>query len=178
MDKKYICYHISRNDRRLGYGDEREIVLGETLTIDKFPSYGRVGLHGSESVLDALDSGSGSHLWLVEIYGDVDAGEHGVCGRNRTAIRDYGDILSLVVEFSGWCKDRNSRFHGVLEYDGIVNEHAKSAREAELRGDVYEANAYSAAALNAAEYVAAYSNERDAQNAWWAERLATVANII
>jgi hypothetical protein len=140
--KKYTAYHFSRNDDRLGHGDGRKIVLGETLSVDGKPKLCEHGLHGSIRLVDALGYASGSHLWVVEIWGKVDVGDDKICGNNRRAVVQYGDVLPLIAEFAYWCADRAAKYAAEsAEYA------AESAKYAEYAAEY--------AAESAAEYAAA-----------------------
>ena len=108
--KRYTAYHFSKNDDCLGYGDRRKIILGKTLAVPNKPSLCNYGLHGSMSIIDALGYASGSHLWIVEIWGDVDKGNDKLCGTHRKAIRNHGNVLPLIVEFAKWCAGRAAEY--------------------------------------------------------------------
>ena len=98
-------WHFTRVGGWLGNNDPRQVRVGETLTVDGELQTGEHGLHFSERVIDALRYAPGSQLWRVE--GSAELLGHGICcGYSRTALEDYGDVLSLIVEFASWCACR------------------------------------------------------------------------
>ena len=48
------AYHLLNSDGRLGYQDNREVVVGETLEVDVEPELCAAGLHASVRCLDTL----------------------------------------------------------------------------------------------------------------------------
>lgn len=58
MDK-LLAWHFCSEDRRLGYGDGREIKEGESLRVEGTPVLCKFGLHASVRILDALKYASG-----------------------------------------------------------------------------------------------------------------------
>lgn len=129
--KKYIAYHWSRNDDCLGYGDGRQIVLGETLSVAGTPKLCHHGLHGSVSVVDALGYASGSHLWLVEISGRIQTSDDKICGLHRKAIIEYGDLLPIIVEFAFWCSSRAAESAKYAKYAAEYSKYAAESAECE-----------------------------------------------
>lgn len=169
--KKYICYHWSRNDDCLGHQDGRKIVLGETLSVDGIPSLCNHGLHGSLSVIDSLRYASGSHLWKVEIWGSVDMNDDILCGKNRKAIVEYGNLLPIILEFAYWCANRAKQYTNSTEY-------VKSAKYAFIAVDKYSkyaeyvADSIAKYAAKSAEYATNSSkSERLLQEQWWQDKL-------
>ena len=157
--KKIVAYHWSRNDDCLGYEDGRQIVLGKTLSISGKPILCEHGLHASVSIVDALGYAAGSHLWLVEISGKIQNSEDKLCGQNRKALIEYGDLLPIIVDFAFWCAER------VAEY---------AANCAKYAADYAAEDADDAA--NCAKFAANYAkfaadSEKLAQEEWWAEKL-------
>lgn len=145
--KKHTAFHWSRNDDRLGYGDGRKIVLGKTLSVKGKPEKCKHGLHGSESIMDALFYASGTHLWVVEIWGAVDTTDRDkICGQHRKAIAQYGDLMFLIVDFAKWCAVRSAEYAKSAE--SVAEYTAKSAKSAK--------------------------KERLAQEGWWYEKLAQI----
>ena len=66
-----IYYHFAHCDHagtpRLAYGDNREIKLGETLTVDLEPILCERGLHASRRIIDALGYARGSSIALCQV---------------------------------------------------------------------------------------------------------------
>ena len=169
-------YHFSNLEGTLNYGDGRKIVVGQTLTVYgpvKLCSY---GLHASPSVLDALKYAPGTRLWGVELGSDAIHDPDKSVSTSRTAVRDYGDVLPLVVEFSQWCAARAARAAAAYAADArAAAAYAAYAADAAA----YAANARAAAnaanaAANAAARAAHYAAERAEQNRWWKQKLQTI----
>jgi len=124
MTKKYVGFHFSNLAGTLANGDGRKIVLGETLSVEGSPELCSFGLHWSEQVRQALKYGN-ARLWLVEGWGDVQRGDDKYCGTHRKAIKDYGNILPLIVEYAFWCSER------AAEYAAKYAEYAAAERKAQ-----------------------------------------------
>src|SRR5690606_12638336 len=116
MSNRVKAWHFSNNEGTLGYGDGRQIILGETLSADGKPVPCSYGLHGSKSIIDAMGYASGCRLWRVEIWGEIDEDDDKLCGRNRRALVDYGDIMPQIVEFAKWCAERAQEFAKSAKY--------------------------------------------------------------
>ena len=54
-----LMWHFLPADRRLGFGDGREVKVGETLTVEGEPVLCEHGLHGSSRARDALGYAQG-----------------------------------------------------------------------------------------------------------------------
>lgn len=113
--EKVLAWHLAPNDGCLGYGDNRKIEVGETLSVEGeiIPYY--FGLHGSEKLLDALAYSSGNLLCLTEIFGDLGKAWAKVAGRHRRCLAmkdasewfseialDYQKDISVMEEASGY----------------------------------------------------------------------------
>ena len=100
---KIYGWHFASEDKRLGYGDGREINVGETLTVDVTPELCEAGLHASPSALEALSLGRGPVACRVAVWGavvgpndshpDKFAGQH----RQVLAMVDASDLLREFV---------------------------------------------------------------------------------
>lgn len=128
---KKCAFHWSRNDDCLGYGDGRQIALGETLSVSGKPELCNHGLHGSESIVDALGYAAGSHLWVVEIWGNVDNGNDKLCGNHRKAVVEYGDLLPVIVEFTFWCSQRGGEY--TAEQEKLAQENWRRDKLSQIK---------------------------------------------
>ena len=153
--KKYTAFHFSNKAGTLGYGDGRQIRVGETLSVDCKPELCKIGLHGSQSVVDALGYAGGARLWKVEIWENVDCGDDKLCGNNRRAVVDYGEILPIIVEFAKWCSDRAAKSAESAAKSAKYAEYAKSAAE-DAKYAAKNAE-YAESAAEDAEYAAKYA---------------------
>lgn len=179
------AWHWLRNDRRLGYGDGREVIDGETLSISPEipPVCCEYGMHGSVKIVDALKYAPGSILCRVEISGDINGQPDKIVGRSRKVLWSITakQGLELLVAFANECAKR-------------AKEHAKSDTYADLAAASASAASYyaerAAAAPSAASYYAyyasaayassaasasaasTYAEEREIQEQWWQTELA------
>jgi len=104
-------YHFAAVDAdgtpRLGYGDGREIRVGETLTVEGDPVLCRYGLHASARILDALRYAQSDKLALcrVTLGGAVAHGNDKSAATERTvtAMIDAEATDALLREFARWC---------------------------------------------------------------------------
>ena len=97
-----LAWHFTRLDCRLGYGDGRLVVAGETLTHDGPVKLCSSGLHASVSLLDALGHASGPYLWRVKCSGEVIKGDDKLVCTERTAIAGF-DASEMLRDFARRC---------------------------------------------------------------------------
>jgi len=95
MTDKILAWHFAKDDNKLNYGDGREIVIGETHSVEGTPSLCEWGLHGSTRIRDALRYAPGSMVYRVEIWGNVDSGDDKICGTHRRYLWGFNasDVL-------------------------------------------------------------------------------------
>ena len=172
-------WHFCSINRRLGYGDNREITAGESLTVDCEPILCRQGLHASERIIDALRYSTGSVISYVELRGTIVRGDDKAVATERHTYWML-DAKDLLREFACWCAlsviDKWDPPDVVIRYlktrdETIQNEARIAARAAAwaAAGDIAgaaRAAAWAAtegAAWNAAS-VAAEIAAMDAQN--------------
>ena len=96
------AWHFLREDRCLGYGDNREVIAGETYTVDGPSELCVRGLHGSKRPLDALRYAPGPVVCRVEIGGDVVEGDDKIVGTTREVLWMY-DATEVLREFARFC---------------------------------------------------------------------------
>ena len=146
--KKFRCWHFARNDMKLGYGDNRDIMPGEVLSVDCKPVLCRSGLHGSIDIMDALNYAQGHIICLVDIWGEVQQEDDKLCGTHREVIQmwDGEDILRY---FAWWCalQSRSSWCVAMTVYAGMdaAESAVYAARYAARSADLWDA-AWSAGA--------------------------------
>ena len=95
-----IGWHFSTG--RLGYGDDREIVIGETHEVSGPLELCARGLHASEQILDALGYAPGSILCRVRLHGEILRGEDKACATRRTYLTKI-DATGILREFARKC---------------------------------------------------------------------------
>ena len=93
------AFYFAPENNRLRYGDDREIVVGETHTVYATPECCRIGLHASKRVVDALFYASSANLYIVELGGEIDEGEDKVSAQTRRYIASI-DTTSILREFA------------------------------------------------------------------------------
>ena len=157
MSKTYRAYYFAPDDNKLRYGDGRDIVVGDTHTVDVKPEVCMVGLHASLRPIDALKYAPGSQLYIVEVGGVVDIGEDKIAGETRKYVCKVPNTEQLLRKFA-----REVALEVVLReiptISPIVIEWLKTGDES-LRSAAW--SAAGSAARNAAES-AAWSAARNA----------------
>jgi hypothetical protein len=156
------AFYFSTEQKRLRYGDDRPIIVGEAHEVSCKPICCKQGLHASTDILDALMYAPSSILYLVDISGDVDERTDKIAGKRREYLAEF-DAEELLKEFAR--KQALINIHkikpycSVKEFDLITRYLSTGDADA----------AYSAA--NSAEY-AARSAENAASAAYSAARSA------
>ena len=92
-------FYFSNKDRKLGYGDGRRIVVGESHSVDGKPKACNHGLHASVKVIDALTYAPGSILYLVDVSGDLDQSDDTISGKKRTYLAEF-DATQILRTFA------------------------------------------------------------------------------
>ena len=111
MTEQQYYWHFCRVDKhgtpRLGYGDNREVKVGETLAVHAKPVLCKKGLHASAKLWDALDYASGEKLSLcrVALGGTVLHDDTKSVGNERTvvAMLDSDTTEKLLRDWGRWC---------------------------------------------------------------------------
>ena len=105
------CWHFAQVDDnnvpRLGYGDNREVTLGETLRVEGKPVLCEHGLHASAKLWDALNYARGERLSLcrVTLGGTVKHDTDKSVANERTvvAVLDADTTDKLLRDYARWC---------------------------------------------------------------------------
>ena len=160
------AYHF--NNGKLSYGDNREIVVGETLTVDCELELCEAGLHGSLHPFDALRYAQCGHinLDLVEITDGVIEEDDKIVGKSRRVIKRLtGEVLhKLLAQFAQECADR-AQGYAAKAADRAAKAAARAAdRAAKAAARAAWAADWAAKAARAAR--AARAAARDAWDAW------------
>jgi len=169
-----LGWHFTPLDRRLRHDDGREVIPGETLTVDVTPVLCKAGLHQSPTVLDAFQWAPGPYLWRTSMERVVERDEDKMCGWDRTALWGF-DATELLRRFARLCAldvvhlwdapevvvrylrtgDEKIRF---AAYDAVhVAAYAASYDAAARSADAAAAAAHAAARSATAAYAAAYA---------------------
>jgi len=168
------AWYFADNNRKLRYGDNRPIVIGETHTVDCNPILCKQGLHGSVSIMDALSYAPGPVLYLVDINGDIDVGEDKICGSSRTYLMgfDASDMLFEAARMFALVNIENikpytNKYDLIVEYLKTGNSDLRSAAESAARSAAISAawSAAESAAWSTAESTAWSAAESAARSA-------------
>ena len=183
------AFYFAKEDRKLRYDDGREIVVGETHTVDCKPSLCNRGLHASKRIIDALTYAPGPILYLVELSGDIDKGDDKSCATNRTYLEEF-DATGLLRVFSRklaliniekikpYCSEEDyelitSYLNSSDENIKLAAESAESARSAaESAESAVEAAVEAAAEAAKSAAWSAESARSAARSAAWSARSA------
>jgi len=162
-----LYFYFSATDRRLRYGDGREIKIGGTHKVKGSVKLCNHGLHASKRIIDALQYAPGPILHLVTLGGKVVHGDDKSVATERTYVASF-DATEVLREFARKQALINIKlikpYCEAEEYELIV-EYLKSGRE-DLRAAA-ESAAWSAArsAAWSAAWPAARSAARSAESA-------------
>ena len=101
-EQELIGWHFASADLRLGHGDEREIRVGETLTVEPPIELCERGLHASVRPLDALNYASGPIACRVRLSGLLIAGEDKAVATERTVLGmvDGERVFSAFIRYT------------------------------------------------------------------------------
>ena len=97
-----LAWHFCTADRRLGYDDGREIVVGQTLSVKGHLELCKCGLHGSIRARDALRYAPGPIICRTRHGGDILRGDNKLCSSERTVIA-MADATDELCAFARWC---------------------------------------------------------------------------
>ena len=93
------AWHFVRDDKRLGYGDNRIVKVGRTHKVKGEPVLCNHGLHASVRLIDALGYADSSILTRVELGGTIIKGYDKVVATERTVLW-MSDISDLLHRFA------------------------------------------------------------------------------
>lgn len=97
------AWYFSTADKKLRYGDKREIAVGVIHEIEGNPVLCEHGLHGSVDILDALGYAPGPVIWRVELSGNMDKGDDKIAAQKRTYLSGGIDISDVLHKFARMC---------------------------------------------------------------------------
>src|ERR1039458_553643 len=103
-------WHFTEVNKLLRYGDNREVVAGETLTVKGPVELCEKGLHACKNILDACSYAPGPYVWWVELSGEVVHGGDKSVATKRKAVWGY-DATEVLREFA-----RKVALDAVLKY--------------------------------------------------------------
>ncbi len=181
-EQRYYWHFVQVDEHgtpRLGYGDNREVKVGETLAVHAKPVLCKQGLHASAKLWDALDYASGDKLILcrVTLGGTVLHDDTKSVANERTvvAMLDSDATEKLLRDWGRWCA---LQVIHLWDAPDVVRQYLETGDES-LRDAAWAAAwdaAWAAArdAAWAAARAAAWAAARDAawDAAWAAARAA------
>ena len=94
---RILAWHWVREDRRLGYGDGREVRAGETIEHNGSIALCESGLHASTTILDALTYAPGPVVCRVRMSGTVLRGNDKIVATRRETLWMVDARRVLVV---------------------------------------------------------------------------------
>ena len=95
-------WHFCANDKKLGYGDGRAIIVGQTLSVPGPTVLCEHGMHWSRRCLDALNYAPGAVLTYCEVWGDIkEEGDKGVSTHRKVVA--MVDVEHLLRSFARHC---------------------------------------------------------------------------
>ncbi len=97
------AWYFSTIDKKLRYGDDREIAIGVTHEVEGKPFLCNYGLHGSHLLLDALSYAPGPVVWRVELSGEMEVGVDKIAAQERTYLSGGIDITDILWKFARLC---------------------------------------------------------------------------
>jgi len=141
--KKQPYWHFCHTDKdgipRLGFDDNREVKVGETLTVQGKPVLCEHGLHASIDLWDALAyaHGFGWNLCRVELSGEVVHGDEKsvASARKVIAMLDPATTDKLLRDYACWCA---LQVIHMWDAPSIVRQYLETGNES-LRGAAWEA---------------------------------------
>lgn len=162
---KNTYWHFAQDNRRLGYQDEREIIIGGCLKVEPPIVLCERGLHASRRALDALSYAPGAFVCLVELGKDAKHDKDKSASTERTVLAAL-DATNILFQFS---MDVAAR---AMERANVTHEdswNALSIRSAHILGIADDSDLSAAwnAARNAAESAARSAARSAAWGAAW-----------
>ena len=103
-------WFFATDNNRLRYGDNREIVLGETHTTEHVPNLCASGLHASPTVSNALIYAPGKNLYRVTIDG----------------VKSFKDSDWFWFGYQNKFVGKTRTYHAVIDASSILNKHIRS----------------------------------------------------
>jgi len=98
------AWHFIREDKKLGYSDNRIVKTGRTYKCKGALVLCENGLHGSKRLIDALYYAPGPILCRVELSGEIIHSHDKSVARIRTVLK-LQDISTILHEFACRCAE-------------------------------------------------------------------------
>lgn len=171
MGDPVVTWHFCSDDRRLGYGDGREVRRGAVHAVSGTPKLCEFGLHGSLRAIDALAYAPGTIVSRCEHRGIILIGPDKLVSTEREYIA-VADATSVLLEFTEWCVGTLAAHaaHFARAARAIYAAHVAAHVAARFAAHVAAHSAAHVLAHSAA-HSAAHVAEQDRQNEWLEARL-------
>lgn len=154
--KEMIGWHFSTG--KLGYGDGREIVIGETHEVEGLLVLCVRGLHACERIIDALQYAPGPMIYKVRLHGEILRGDDKVCATQRTYLAGC-DATDILLRFARQCALDVIHLWDAPE---VVRRYLETGDESLRAAAWAAARAAARDAARAAVWAAAWAAARDA----------------
>lgn len=146
MNEPVVAWHFCKADRKLGYGDGREVKSGAIFTVNPDElALCQFGLHGSVRAIDALSFARGGVVSRTVHSGEI------IYGRAKLAssVREHivvADAVAVLLRFIEWCAERVSAANYTAaaysaNYAAYAANYATYAAYAVANAAAYSANA-------------------------------------
>lgn len=168
IKQKWLGWHFSTLEKKLGYDDGRPIKAGITHSVDCEPQLCEVGLHAAKFVLDAARYAPGAYLWRVQLDGDIVHGDDKSCATKRKYLYGFNAEKMLQL-FARQCALDVIHLWNAPD---IVKKYLESGDEALRMG----ARNAALGAAHAAAHATAYATYATAYAAYTAAKTADAAH--
>ena len=168
------AYYFATKERKLQYGDDRQIILGETHSVKGKIKACSNGLHASENILDALSYAPGAILYLVKLSGEMNKDYDKVAAQHRTYLQelDVTEVLKKFARMQALINIKKVKPYCSVEDYKLIIEWLKN-------GDETLQSAAESAAESAAWSTAAWSAaESTAESAAWSAANNMLLNLL
>jgi len=159
------AWHFIKNNKRLGYGDNRIVKTNRTYKVQGEIQICGNGMHGSKRIIDALKYANGSIVCRVDITGGIIEDDDKIVGRNRRIIW-MRDVTNILHEFACRCAEDDIRLVSEPDPRSIAAIKAKRDWLAEKISDEELATAWEAGG-HAAWEAAGHASWEAAGHASW-----------
>jgi hypothetical protein len=94
------AWYFSDESKTLRYGDNRPIAIGVEHAVKGYPEPCHHGLHGAESILEALYVAPGPIVWRVELSGRIKRGGKIIAATRRKYIAGGIDVSNILRDLA------------------------------------------------------------------------------
>jgi len=168
------AFYFATNDKKLRYGDNRQIRVGTTHTVDYEPMLCRQGLHASRRLIDALSYAPGHWLYWVELGGETIEGSDKMAATSRKYLADFNaerllrkfarkQALLNIEKIKPYCGKDD--YHLILKWLNTGDKRYQAAARYAASTARYTANSTTHSTARSAAHSAAHCASYDAADA-------------